>query len=89
MHAEQPMYGCVDLSRRAFLLTPLAVLSTPTAVTATDGFAVTGEVAEAAGDGDLFYLGSQFGLIAAPGSEPARLLSQWTWKRVRVHVELL
>jgi ABC-type sugar transport system substrate-binding protein len=77
-----------DSSRRAFLLTALGVASTPKAVAAQErkGFHVTGVVSPSQ-EPDIFYIGFQFGLIAAPKTEPHRLLTLAVNSEVKVYVE--
>lgn len=90
-----------DLSRRSFFATVAGVLGMGTNTVGgtkppdsagfvtqarTPGFYVTGVVTESQ-ESDIFYIGVQFGLIAAPRTEPHRILRSKVGTRVRVHVE--
>lgn len=80
----QPTHGCMDVSRRAFFVTVLGLV-TPRPAAAT-GFHVQG-VLSTTDESDVFMLGHQFGLLAAPHTEPHRLLLTMLNAEVRVHVE--
>ena len=74
-------------SRRAFLLTVFGVVApSHPAMAGLPGFHVRG-VVSATEQEDLFYIGHQFGLTAAPHTEPHRLLVGFIDREVRVHVE--
>jgi hypothetical protein len=82
-----------DVSRRTFFATIAGVLgmgtNAPTLGTQTDApglFQVKGVVSESQ-EPDVFYLGIQFGLIAAPRTEPHRILRSKVGTQVRVYVE--
>ena len=81
------MHTCPEVSRRAFLLTACGVIATQNSVTAAPtGFHVRG-IVSATEHEDMFQIGHEFGLTAAPRTEPHRLLFGLIDKEVRVHVE--
>lgn len=78
-----------DVSRRAFLATVAGVLGMGTNLPSQgtpSAFDVTGVISESQ-EPDIFYLGVQFGLIAAPRTEPHGILRSKVGTQVRVHVE--
>lgn len=76
------------LSRRTFFGAVLGVSMIPNRVTAARGFRVSGVVTTTEED-DHFQIGHEFGLTAAPGTEPHRLIALMAVEvmRVTVHVE--
>lgn len=84
------MHACPEISRRSFMATVFGVVVTPNAVVATQsaapGFHVTDVLTESQ-ERDIFFIGIQFGLIAAPGTAPHRILRSQLGTRVHVHVE--
>ena len=89
MFREATPHGCLRLSRREALMALIGVMATAKTVPAQKppGFHVTGIVSESSEAPEIFMVGTQFGLLAAPGTAPHRLLTDLVDLTIAVHVD--
>ena len=88
MFREATPYGCLQLSRREWFAA-LAVIVTPTSVTAQEptAFEVKGIVTSGDLDGGIFDIGHEFALHAPPHTPTHPHLVKCLHHQVRVRVE--